>query len=174
MTDGEREVNSQPGSSAPQVVDSDVPSSDDSGSMFTGMDGTVSTGQLSDLIGISDMTITAQFSVDSQVGQNTIASAATDLGDLQIVVANGRVSGGLAGSNTANIPIEVGFLVPLAFHRVVEVQCHAGCYHRLASTTQQVWCVATTANSRSPSSTVTAIVLPRKRLATFFRISWRP
>ena len=74
--------------------------------MFTGMEGTVSTGDLPDLGDLTDMTLTAQFSVDSASGGNTIASAVTDIGDLEIVVANGRVSGRLGGSTTANIPIE--------------------------------------------------------------------
>ena len=76
--------------------------------MFTGMEGTISTGDL-DLADQpqTDMTLTVQFAVDDVTGSNTIATIVTDSGDMSIVVNDGRVSGHFAGASTANIPVEV-------------------------------------------------------------------
>ena len=113
-------IESDAHTSAPQVEDSTLPTDDDSGSMFTGMEGTISSGDL-DLADQpqTDMTLTVQFAVDDVTGSNTIATIVTDSGDMSIVVNDGRVSGHFAGASTANIPVEVRVQLPAARCAVV-------------------------------------------------------
>ena len=106
--DGPQTVDSDTHTNAPEVEDSDLPTEGDSGSMFTGVGGTISTGHLDlDDQPQSELTVSVQFRVDDVTGSNTIATVQTDHGDAVIRVNNGRVSGHLAGASTANIPIEV-------------------------------------------------------------------
>ena len=106
------DVTSTVATSTPQITDSTMPTSDDSGDMFSGMTGTVGVSVDTDVQSEQDgVTVTAQVHIGSESGSNTFVSAATeDHGSLDVVVNNGRVSATFNGAQTPSVPIHVSIM----------------------------------------------------------------